>query len=289
MGTGPVFRKTYEMHPNPPAAMIWEDYERRVFREWHTLMNSPDGCKERNIHQFLIKHPSLVPMVSRSPFPSALISQPPLVGIGQKIPDFLWIARDSLNLRPVFIEIESPCKRWFTQAGVPHHEFTQALNQLGQWRAWLNQPANQLNFFEQFLIPGGMRRDLHFSPHFILIYGRRREFEQHPELSRLRAQFERGDQQVMTFDRLEPSAQNDIYISATKTQQGYRALSVPAVFKWSPMIVEELMTIQGVPDAIRANDWISPNRRDFLVERYAYWENWNRGDRGRMFSTGDWE
>ena len=204
MGTGPVFKKTYEMHPNPPAAMSWEDYERRVREEWQALLNSEAGCEERNIHHFLAKHPSMVPTVSKSPFPSALISQPPLVGIGQKIPDFLWIARDSLNLRPVFIEIESPCKRWFTQAGAPHHNFTQALNQLGQWRAWLTQPANQLVFFEQFLIPDGMRRNLHFNPHFILIYGRRREFEQRPELTRLRAQFERGDQQVMTFDRLEP-------------------------------------------------------------------------------------
>jgi hypothetical protein len=289
MGTEPVFRKTYEMHSNPPAAMSWDDYERRVTGEWQTLLNSPDGCIEHNIHHFLAKHPSLVPTVSKSPFPSALISQPPLVGIGQKIPDFLWIARDSLNLRPVFIEIESPCKQWFTQAGVPHHHFTQALNQLGQWRAWLNQPANQLVFLDQFLIPDGMRRNLHFRPHFILIYGRRREFEGHPELSRLRAQFERGDQEVMTFDRLEPSPQYDIFISATKGPQGYRALSVPAVFKWSPMIVEELMQIQNIPDAIRANDWIAPNRRDFLVERYEYWENWNRGDRGRMFSTGDWE
>ena len=55
------------------------------------------------------------------------------------------------------------------------------------------------------------------------------------------------------------------------------------------MIVEELMNVQGIPNAIRSNDWMSANRRDFLVERYAYWENWNRGDRGRMFSTGDWE
>src|SRR5690349_1093429 len=115
----PVFRKTYEMHPNPPAAMSWEDYEARVTREWNALLNSAEGCDERNIHGFLARHPSLVPLAGtgKGPFPMALISQPPLVGIGQKIPDFLWILRDSLNLRPVFIEIESPCKQWFTQAG----------------------------------------------------------------------------------------------------------------------------------------------------------------------------
>jgi hypothetical protein len=100
--------------------MSWDDYERRVIEEWQALLNSEAGCEERNIHQFLAKHPSMIPWVSRTPFPTALISQPPLVGIGQKIPDFLWIAKDSLNLRPVFIEIESPCKKWFTRADVPH-------------------------------------------------------------------------------------------------------------------------------------------------------------------------
>ncbi|MGA2966865.1 MAG: Shedu anti-phage system protein SduA domain-containing protein [Terriglobales bacterium] len=283
------FRKTYEMHPNPPAAMGWDDYKLKVVGEWKALLDSQEGRNERNIHHFLDMHPSLVPGAGRNAFFVAMISEPPLAGIGQKKPDFLWLAGDSLNFTPVFIEIESPRKQWFTQAGQPHHNLTQAMNQLGEWRAWLNRAENQLVFFDQFHIPDRMRRHQHFRPKFILIYGRRQELDGRPELNRLRAQFEREDQTVMTFDRLEPSHEQNLYISATKTQTGYRALAVPAIFKLSPMIAKDLPLVQDIADAIRRNNWMSRERQEFLIERVTYWEEWERGGEGGIMNGADWE
>jgi hypothetical protein len=64
----------------------------------------------------------------------------------------------------------------------PTHSLVQAVSQLAERRAWLNCPGNVEVFYSSFEIPDDMRRDHHFRPELLLIYGRRREFEEHPEL-----------------------------------------------------------------------------------------------------------
>jgi hypothetical protein len=93
---------------------------------------------------------SLTGPSGHAPFPSALLSEAPLSGLGIKVPDFIWLASDSTNFTPVFIEIESPAKVWFTKEGVPTADIGQAMNQLVQWMAWLNRPENQLTFYAAF-------------------------------------------------------------------------------------------------------------------------------------------
>lgn len=51
-----------------------------------------------------------------------------------RIPDFLWIATDSCNIYPIFVEIERPSKNWFTVSGQPTADFTQAQTQLAEWK-----------------------------------------------------------------------------------------------------------------------------------------------------------
>lgn len=289
-------QRTYQMHPNPPPRMPWTQYTERLLAEWKALLDSEQVCTERQIHDFLIDHPSMVPGAysvtgpsGHGPFPMALLSESPLTGVGVKVPDFIWLASDSLNFTPVLIEIESPCKHWFTQTGVPSHELVQAVNQLAQWRAWLNRPENVLVFYESFQIPEDMRSYLNFRPEFVLIFGRRREFNDRPELTRLRAQFEQQGQVVMTFDRLSPAPDCKFYLSATTRNAKYRALSVPATFELGPMVAESFARIDGIPEAIQRNRWISADRQRFLTERLPYWIEWaRRGSKG-VICTSDWE
>jgi hypothetical protein len=201
------------------------------------------------------------------------------------------MASDSINFTPVFIEIESPAKRWFTEQGRPHHHLTEAMNQLAEWQAWLNRPENVMVFYEQFQIPDYLRRQRHFRPEFVLIYGRRSEFALRPELNRLRAQFEDHGQVVMTYDRLQPAKNCSDYICITKTAERYRALSVPATLKLGPMFADCWPLFDDVPEVIRNNEWLSDERKAFLVERIGYWSEWARGEARRrsIVNTGDWE
>jgi hypothetical protein len=297
MSNGSGLSRTYELHPNPPSAMSWEEYEQRVVTEWTSLLASKEGSSnERCVHDFLERHPSMIPGAysmtgpsGHSPFPLAVLSESPLCGVGMRIPDFIWLASDSANFTPVFIEIESPCKRWFTEQQVPTHDLVQALNQLAQWRAWLNRPENVAVFYESFEIPEWMRRHHTFRPEFVLIYGRRKEFDDRPELRRLREQFERHGQVVMTFDRLRPAQDCRLYLSATKRNGAYRALAVPATIAIGPNVAKEFAQIAGLPEAIQKNEWISEDRRRFLVERLPYWKAWAEARNRGIINSGDWE
>jgi hypothetical protein len=79
-----------------------------------------------------------------------IIAQAPLPSYNHRVPDFLWLSRDSDTDQPVLIEIEAPSKKWFTKAGAPTAGFTQALNQIAEWKSWFSIGRN-LDAFKAFI------------------------------------------------------------------------------------------------------------------------------------------
>src|SRR6267143_5513307 len=147
--------KTYVMAESPAPAMPWEEYEQRLREAWKELLKTASS-DERAIHAFLEKHPCLLPAdlfpaSGHTPFRSAVFSKPKLSADATRIPDFMWIAYDSLTLYPVLIEIEAPGKRWFNSKGMPSQHFTAACAQLTQRKSWFNKPANQQVFSTLFM------------------------------------------------------------------------------------------------------------------------------------------
>jgi hypothetical protein len=176
-------RKTYTIKHGPERPSS-DEYSRRVSSDFAALLQ-----REPAIHRFLDRTPSLVPGAQTPGGPvngllhGALITQPKLPGFRSRVPDFMWIVADSATWYPTLIEIESPTKKLFTRAGVPRAEFTQARNQLTQWRAWFQSPTNVQQFIELYDIPARWRNFMGYRLRMILVYGRRAEFETLPELS----------------------------------------------------------------------------------------------------------
>ena len=142
-----IMKKTYIIE-NAPPAVSWDEYSRNVECDWKALLESPEGQVESNIQRFLESHPCMVPggqsmsgPSGHSAFPAALITQPRLAGFGERVPDFLWIATDSLHVYAVLIEIEAPTKKYFTGKGTQSADFSQAQGQLAEWKAWLSKNA----------------------------------------------------------------------------------------------------------------------------------------------------
>jgi hypothetical protein len=108
--------RTYDMAVDPPPAMAWADYEQIAASELAQALAS--DASEATMHALLERHPCVLPgrhglplTGGEGPLPFAVISKPPLPSWGGKIPDFMWIASDSVTLAPVLIEIEAPTKR----------------------------------------------------------------------------------------------------------------------------------------------------------------------------------
>ena len=276
------FSVNYDLQAGPPHISV----ER--YTEWCTeklrelLCGDPD---ESEVQRFLEKHPWLVPGHSTPGSPSghfplhcSLITQPKLPGQHVFFPDFMWIATHSGAWFPTLIEIEKPGKRIYKRNGSPSSAFSQAQNQLNQWRSWFSKDANVAQFKDMYGIPEHMlRRQMNL--HMILVYGRRSELDEQPELARQRGSLLSGDAQLMSFDRLldphyiDTSMKEAVTVRATGDGR-YRAKYVPPVFGVGPALAKRLLVIDGLEEAIEENPEISNERKVFLRQRIRYWKKW---------------
>jgi hypothetical protein len=280
-----TLKRTYEQKRGPEVPSR-EEYARRIIDEYRELLaTSPD---EKTVQQFLERNPSMVPG-SRTPgggsghwpLHLALISQPTLHGFNGRIPDFMWLSKHSGSWFPAMVEIERPDKLIYTDEGVPRADFTHARNQLTQWQSWLNEPENQLSFVNHYGIDPWVRKNTQMGRHFILIYGRRSEFEGKPHLSRERGNLLTGDEELMSFDQLRPEM--DVLSAVTVKPIGngqFRVINVPETFSLWSGVAHYLPAYVGLEDAIEKNPNISRERCAFLKERIGYWLDWVKSEKG---------
>jgi len=286
-----MLEKSYTIVP-APAKPSEEQYLAEVRHEWKTLLAADPA--ESAVQAFLERNPSFLPggrtpgnPSGHAPFPNAVIAQPVLPGLRTKIPDFMWIAKHSATWFPTLIEIERPSKRLFRNDGTPTANFTQARDQLNEWRAWFAKPENQQVFVSSYGIPESFRLGRNMQLHMILIYGRRSEFENTPHLSEKRAGLLPGsDEELMTFDRLAPEEFLLDVLTVKATHPGkFRAVSVPPLFELGPAMADWLVPIEDIETCLAATPLISEERRRFIAGRVPYWrEKGKSGIRGVMSS-----
>ena len=162
-----MLQRTYEIQPGPSAPSV-DDYAELSQSEWTQLLeSSPD---EKNVQSFLERNPAFLPGAwtpsvksGHYPLHCAAISQPILPGLNARRPDFMLVSTHSSMWYPTLIEIERPSKRIFTGGGIPSADFSEARNQLAQWRTWFSIPENVQTFIASYGIPNWMHRDIVFS------------------------------------------------------------------------------------------------------------------------------
>ena len=262
-----------------PPAMPWSDYENSLKPAYRKLLAAAPA--ESDMQAFFERNPTLIPgafpdHVGHGAFPDALISQPALSGIGERRPDFMWIARNSAMVQPVLIEIESPGKRWIVGKGKNQQQsadFTQALNQLRQWEQWLDKRANQEVLLEQYGVPADWSRRRAFRPRFWLIYGRS---EENPgEIAKLRDYYALRSLQAITYDNLRaPNYQCRNYLTVRSKGNGeYTAIHMPPTATWTASSPESWIAVTGREQAVAASD-MPDDRKNYLIEQIPAWNAW---------------
>lgn len=284
-----ILDKSYEVVKDAPKEIFWDDYYQVSCNEYQLLLNS-EGENEDSFQRFFEKNPSFLPggmelfgQSGHNPYMHTVVSQPVLGTYISRKPDFMWLAQNSLTFCPVFIEIEKPNKRMFTQTNVPTAEFNQAINQIDEWKMLLNKPLNQLAFFDHYNIPQEMR-DKVFEPQFLLIYGRREEYEDNEYLRNLRKQKEKDKVALFSFDRLQPLADYKQFITCKVHEKKYNVLCIPPTFRYRADCVEELYAWKGFVDKIDNMEHTSVERKTFLKGRYSYWYDFKGRMQGMILS-----
>lgn len=289
-----IFSKPYTLIDNAPKVVEWEDYERNLLKDYEILLKE-HGDEEDVFQEFFESNPSLLPGAfgiygesGHAPYNNALITQPLLQGLTTKIPDFLWIASDSGTIYPIFIEIEKPNKKWFRNDGRPTAEFTQAQNQISDWKMWYSNPNHQSLFYQYYDIDGEIARGKAVKPQFVLIFGSRSEFSGKPDLNQKRSQLVRENEIYMTFDRLTPNIKARNTITCKVQNRNYVAKFVPPTFRLGPLFAEELSKIDNYEEAIN-NSQIDDRRKEFLISRLNYWVDFGKRQPRGLRNSGDWE
>ena len=128
--------------------------------------------------------------------------------------------------------------------------------------------------------------------HMILVYGRRSELDEQPDLARQRGSLLSGDAELMSFDRLldpqyiDTRMKDAVTVRATGDGR-YRAEYVPPVFSLGPVLAERLLVIDGWEEAIEKNSDISNERKMFLQRRIPLYLDFGDGaERGRPAFPG---
>ena len=266
----------YQRSNNPVPPVEWEEYLIRANSDWNTLLSS-SPIHEEPIQNFLEANPSIIPGAygisltsGHMPIYGAVFSQPELPGFRTKYPDFMWIATCSSEINPVLIEIESLDKKWFRENGQPTADFTQAENQLDQWRVWFSNPINQLQFKELYLKDFPFQDDI-IVPHYVLIYGRRKDVEPY---RKNRSVHMKEDETHMTYDRLSFSRDQSDYITVKMKREGVYAIAIPPICMISPDIMNYWSHIKNLPQFFLEVTGLSQERKEFLFERFNYGLEW---------------
>lgn len=293
-----TFKRTYEIESPPAAPMTWQEYERLVLAGLDDLLGRVPSPSEAQVHAFLERHPCLVPGafnitgLSSGHYPAmaALVSRPPLPSYDRRVPDFMWLSTNSAIDEPVLIELEAPRKRWFTKAGDQTAHLTEALGQIAEWKAWMGVPRNVEAFKAFYRLDRSAWQKRRFRPAYALIYGRRVEASATPELTQKRGHLHADDIISMTFDRLspDPKADQTVCVKAVGTGK-FLAIAVPPTLKWSPMLAADRAVIGGLEAAIEANPHIVPERKEFLIRRLEYWNQWAGTEPHGIIGSGDAE
>ena len=273
-------------------AESWGEYSARVLMKWHSLLSVDSS--ESEIQSFLESHPLMLLATynkHHTPLFRSLFTQPLLPGFNSKRPDFMWLATDSECVSPILIEIEKPSKKWFTKKGVPTADFTQATNQLTQWKEWFSNPENRTIFRKGYrLDEKGLRSKTRIlEPHYVLLYGRREEVANKESIRRASA---RPDTTIMTFDRLELLEKFGNCIICINNK--FEVLTFPSVAQIGPNVVwEEWDMLSGLELAIKNSNDISIERKKFLCQRITYWKERDKMPlsslKNPFHKVGDWE
>jgi hypothetical protein len=283
-----IFERTIraDQDPKRPRAMPWQEYESYVSTAWTSALTE---TKERVLQRCIERHPCLlgVDSVQTPSYPSghhgvwmdAVISQPPLWGYQNRVPDFMWITSDSSTVVATCVEIERQDKYWFNKAGTPTADLNQARDQIDEWRIWFRSCPKD-DFFEAYRLPDVWRRR-NFAQRYFLLYGRRSEFDDHVgsrhgneahRLNRKRGELLKHDSGQRTLDALHPDHASRGLVTIRLHDHQLEVVSVPPVFKTGPHMRLMARYVEGLPLGInRMEPHPSQERLDYLTERVAYW------------------
>ena len=238
-------------------ALGGENMDDNLIHEYEKILNS-DVSNENDIQEYLEEHSQIIPLPileNHNLNMNVVISK---LKLGNEfITDFAYLTKSSINWKLVLMELENPHKQIFKQGS--RIEFTAAFNnaidQISSWKVYLRE--NEIQILRQ---TAKLRQPLETNPMnygFVLIYGRRKEFEDSEKRRKFLAQKEiETGIKIMTYDSLITHYTNNVGIDCEKIilsqhgEQGFKIKKLPigpiytSIFSYLPQDYIEVDKLQ---------------------------------------------
>jgi Domain of unknown function (DUF4263) len=137
--------------------------------------------------------------------------------------DFFYLSKSSDDWNAVFIEIEKPSSRFFKGKTTElHSDFNKGVGQIKKWKSWMSIEGNQktfLNSINALRVPARMAQNPTKNK-YVLVIGRRQEYEGNEQRRRLVESYEDSDFKIITFDSLAEAldSKRELYIAAKRNE-----------------------------------------------------------------------
>src|ERR1700722_1278575 len=188
--------------------------------------------------------------------------------------DFFYLSKSSADWNGVLVEIEKAHSHYFRDNTNEFHvDFTKALQQIGQWRGWFSNPDNHSAFFNATL--AHVRLPLERNPchvKYVLVFGRRSEFEKNPTRRQLIYAQEREDFKILSYDSLleDISSKSELYVGVRRNE---------FIEIISDSFINEGMFAWMSPETLQ----ISKKLKDDALSKRGTWFHYGIDDDGKRF------
>lgn len=185
-------------------------------------------------------------------------------------PDFFYMSKSSADWNLVFVELEKPQSRYFkNDKNDLHPDFIAGLDQIARWRAWFDSPANRSGFIDSTIHPIRVPESMRSNPSFIkyvLVHGRRSEFEGNEIRRGLIRARETDDFKILSYDSLAESlhTKDFLYLGVRKNDH---------VEIRSPNFVSENIFSWVDPSYLR----ITQTLKDDILSQRSTWHHYRIG------------
>lgn len=156
----------------------------------------------------------------------------------------------------------------------------------------VSESENQSIFRKQYI--AGEHEDRQLLPQYVLIFGRKREFErsygrhERPDRLRKKRDFMRRENEFfMTFDSLRPDAQDSDHLTLRMSSDGPRVLAVPPTFTTGPSTQDDAQPLGSIEDALSRTPLITDARRAHIGRRWEHWRNEDDSAKIRELQLGE--
>ncbi|MEL6864802.1 MAG: Shedu anti-phage system protein SduA domain-containing protein [Bacteroidota bacterium] len=261
-------------------------HREKILQEYEQLLQQSATKRQgqREIFNFFEKNPSLLPglngnkgNLTHGAHHGLIFPELALHGTHSIRPDFLFVATNSLEASIVFIKIDQPSNRIFTEKDEFTAEFNQAFSQLEDWNHWMSIDENKAIIIEELTNAFSSNRikRLNIKSEHYLVISRRLEYLNNPNRQRLISLKSKFPYHILSFDRLAPYATGNSYLPVRKSaDHSFFATYISNTYDYSQM----RSIIHGhinKKEAILNQQHLTQEEKEELLKEVNYWDSFD--------------